>query len=62
MRPVKCATLRVIRLTLRHKLWGASIASNPPTVTYASVMPETAGEDAERGVLQWLNKVVGVSS
>ncbi|EKD03941.1 hypothetical protein A1Q2_01765 [Trichosporon asahii var. asahii CBS 8904] len=42
-----------------HKLWGASIASNPPTVTYASVMPETAGEDAERGVLQWLNKVYG---
>ncbi|GMK59333.1 hypothetical protein CspeluHIS016_0703480 [Cutaneotrichosporon spelunceum] len=39
------------------KLWGSSIAENPPTVTYDSVMPDKAGADAEKGVMKWLEKV-----
>lgn len=42
----------------RLKLWGATIAENPPTVTYDSVMPDKAGADAEKGVMKWLEKVV----
>lgn len=35
--------------------WGSEIAADPPTVTFDSVIE---GEDAERGVLNWLDKVV----
>ena len=47
-------------LPIRRILWNSKIVQSPPLIHYDSILPSAVGdEEAERGVLEWLDKVVG---